>query len=74
MSDEKIVKLVPPCIGENMRLDPDEILEAAKGQGFTTLAILGQLPDGSMWVSGTANAGETMVLMEKAKRQIVFGD
>ncbi len=63
----EVVKLRPVEVGENYRFDPDAILEAAKGQGFTTLAIIGQLEDGSIWISGSANAGETLILMEKAK-------
>lgn len=69
-----VVKFDPVIVGEGFRFDADELLEAAKGQGFTTLAILGELEDGTIWVSGSTNAGETLVLMEKAKHQIVFGD
>lgn len=69
-----VVKLEPVEVGEGYRFDPDEILEAAKGQGFATLAILGQFEDGTFWVSGSANAGETLILMERAKHQIVFGE
>lgn len=71
---EKIVQFHPETIGEAFRFDPDEILEAAKGQEFTTVAVLGQLPDGTIWISGNANAGETLVLMERAKRVVVFGE
>lgn len=60
-------------VGEDFRFDPDAILEAAKGKEFDRVCILGQLPDGSIWVSGSANAGETIVLMEMAKHQIIFG-
>lgn len=70
----EVVKFQPVEVGEGFRFDPDAILEAAKGQGFTTVAVLGQLEDGSFWVSGSANAGETLILMERAKRQICFGD
>lgn len=70
----KVVKFEPVTIGEAYRFDADQILEEAKGQAFSRLAIIGDLEDGSIWVSGTANAGETMILMERAKRQIVFGD
>lgn len=69
-----VVKFDPVLVGEGYRFDPDELLEAAKGQEFTTLAILGETADGSIWVSGNANAGETLVLMERAKRQVVFGE
>lgn len=61
-------------VGESFRFEPDAILEGAKGQKFTTLAVLGQLEDGSIWVSATANVGETLILMEMAKRKIVFGE
>ncbi|HEV7253874.1 MAG TPA: phosphoribosylformylglycinamidine synthase [Mesorhizobium sp.] len=70
----KVVELVPEVVGEGFRFDPDKILEEAKGQGFTTVAVLAECEDGSFWVSGSANAGETLILMEKAKRQIVFGE
>jgi hypothetical protein len=68
-----VVKLELVTVGEGFRFDPDELLEAAKGQGFTRLAILGQNPDGSLWVSGSANAGETVILIELAKHQIIMG-
>ncbi len=70
----EVVKLQPVEVGEGFRFDPDDILEAAKGKGFTTIAVLGQLEDGSFWISGSANAGETLILMERAKRQICFGE
>jgi hypothetical protein len=69
-----VVKLEPVEIGESFRFDPDQVLEDAKGQEFTCLAILGQLHDGEIWVPGNANAGEILVLMEQAKRKLVFGE
>lgn len=69
-----VVKFDPVVVGEGYRFDPDKILEAAKGQGFSMICILGELEDGTHWVSGSANAGEILVLMEKAKRLIVFGE
>jgi hypothetical protein len=67
----KVVPFKPVEVGEGYRFDPNDLLEAAKDQGFTTLAIIGQLEDGSIWISGSANAGETLILMEKAKRQVI---
>ena len=72
--DDNVTKFEPVLVGEGYRFDPDEILEAAKGQKFEKVAILAENPDGTIWVSGSANAGETMVLMERAKHHIVFGD
>ncbi len=66
-----VLPFKPVEVGEGYRFDPNELLEAAKDRGFTTLAILGQLEDGSIWISGSANAGETLILMEKAKRRVI---
>jgi hypothetical protein len=68
-----IHKFEPREVGSNYRFDPEAVLEAAKGQGLVELVILGTLDDGSHWTSSTANAGETLILMERAKRLIVFG-
>lgn len=69
-----VVKLEPVEVGDAYRFDPDTLLEAAKGQAFVTMTVIGQLDDGTFWVSGNANAGETLVLIERAKHQIVFGE
>lgn len=68
---ENVTKLEPVEIGENYRFDADTVLDEAKGKGFTRLAILGELPDGEIYVTGTANAGQTLVLMELAKLKII---
>lgn len=70
----KVIKLDPKVVGAGHRFDPDQILEGAKGHNFTTLAVLGRTEDGTLWISGNANAGETLVLMERAKRLVVFGE
>ena len=69
----EVVQFHPGTVGEGFRFDADDILEAAKGQGFITLAVMGETEDGDIWISGNANAGETLVLMERAKRVVVFG-
>lgn len=69
-----VVQLHPVEVGEGFRFDPDKVLDAAKGQPLTNVVIIGQLEDGELWVSSAANAGEALVLMEMAKRRIVFGD
>lgn len=66
-----VVKFDPVVVGEGYRFEPDEILEQAKGQGFTRLAVIGELPDGEIWVSGSANAGETIILIELAKLEVL---
>lgn len=71
---DNVHKLELVEVGEDFRFDPDAILEAAKGKDFARVSVIGELPDGSIWVSGSANAGETIILMEMAKHQIIFGD
>lgn len=66
-----IHKFDPVVVGEAFRFDPDELLETAKGQSLDRLAIIGELPNGEMWISGTANAGETLILIERAKLRII---
>lgn len=69
----EVVKFKPEIVGDGYRFDADECLDAAKGQDFVTLAILAESPDGELYVAGNANAGETLILMERAKHLIVFG-
>jgi hypothetical protein len=73
MSDN-VLKFEPTLVGEGFRFDADQILEEAKGRGFTNVLIIADTEDGELWVSSAANAGEALVLMEKAKHKIVFGD
>ena len=72
MSNVSKLELVE--VGEDFRFDPDDILEQAKGQFFTRLVIIGETEnDDELYVAGTANAGESLILMELAKLQIIKG-
>jgi len=51
---------------------PTRTLENAKGQPFSCLAIIGMLEDGTHWITGNANAGEILVMMERAKHHLVI--
>jgi hypothetical protein len=71
----EVHKFEPEVVGDGFRFDCDELLEAAKGQGFDRLVIIADYQEGSdIWISGSANAGESMILMERAKRHIVESD
>lgn len=72
--DDKVVRFEPREVGSGYRFDPDAILDEAKGQGLVAVVVLGELEDGKTWVSSASNGGETLVLMERAKRLIVFGE
>ncbi len=71
MSNVVDLKLVE--VGSSYRFQAETILEAAKSSEFRKLAVIGELENGELYVAGTANAGETLVLMEMAKHSIVFG-
>lgn len=72
MGEVKKLELV--TVGEGFRFEGDQILEAAKGKTWSRLAIIGELEDGDFYLAGTANAGETLILIELAKHLIVTGD
>jgi hypothetical protein len=69
----EIIKLKLVEIGEDVRLDAGAVLDGAKEEMFERMAVLGTREDGSLYVAGTANAGETMILIERAKHFLVFG-
>lgn len=70
---ENVLPFKPEVVGEGYRFDPAAILDAAKDQGLTTLAVIGETENGEIYVAGSANAGETLILMERAKHCICFG-
>lgn len=70
----EIIELIPEVVGEGYRFDSEKILDAAKEYKFDRLMIVGELEDGSMYCAGTANAGETLILLERAKHSIIFGE
>lgn len=68
-----VVELKLVEVGEGFRFEAEQVLEAAKLNEFRRLAVIGELENGELYVAGTANAGEMLVLMEMAKHSIVFG-
>lgn len=69
-----ILKLVPNEIGADFRFDADAVLESMKGKSFTGLLVFGLCEDGSVDIQGNCNAGEALVIMIRAARELVFGD
>ena len=59
--------------GEDVRLDASPILEGAANEHFERMAVIGRTEDGDLYIAGTANAGETMILLEQARHFIAFG-
>lgn len=71
MSNVVNLKLIE--VGENFKFEATKLLEAAKSENFERMAIIGRLENGNLYVSGTANAGETFVLLEHARHLLAFG-
>lgn len=69
-----VVKLELVEMGENLRFDPDQTLEDAKGHDFVSLVILGELTDGSSFIAGNCNTGEALIVIERVKHSLLFGD
>lgn len=74
MSESNVQKLEVVSVGDGYRFDADRILEEAKGREFAKVVVIGELPDGEIWISGSANAGESLILMKWAERRVVFGE
>lgn len=74
MSDPTDIRDHLKIVSEEFRFDATDILEAAKAKKFETMAIIGFLEDGKLYVAGNANLGETLVMLEKFRYQIGSGE
>jgi hypothetical protein len=70
---DNIVRLQVHEAGDHYRIEAEKVLKGALEHGFERMVILGRTEDGVLYVAGTANAGESLVLIEQAKHFIVFG-
>lgn len=68
---DNVTKLELVEVGEDFRFEPDAVLDAAKGNNFDRMVVIGQYDDGEIYIAGTANAGESLILLERAKLQII---
>lgn len=69
----EVKKFEPRVVGEGFRFNNDDILDGVKGEDFQTLVVIGEYEDGEIWVSGTANKGESLIVLERAKSLLIFG-
>lgn len=69
-----VIRLVPDGVGDGYRIEADTVLKAAKGREYHRLVVIGQDEEGELYLAGTANAGESLILIELAKHQIVHGE
>lgn len=67
-----VVKLQPVSIGDGYRFDHGDMLESAKERETRTLLIIGEDNQGNVWLDGSANIGELLLLVERAKHSLIF--
>lgn len=70
-----VIQLAPhlDTVGENYKFDVNEVLEAAKDK-LEVVTIIGETEDGELYLASSSNAGVTMIMLERAKHLIVFGE
>ena len=68
-----VVKLVVHEVGDHYRVEAKTVLGRALDYEFERMVVLGRLENGDLYVAGTANAGESLILIEQARHLIVFG-
>lgn len=67
MADEKVVRLVPPVVGDDFKVCHAEMLDAAKEFDFTSLTIIGTLADGTIYSATSRTVAQMMLEIERAK-------
>lgn len=70
----EVVKLVPDTVGDGFRFEVRDILDVASEAGLVDAIVIGIDADGDLYVSSNINGGQSLVLIERAKRLIVFGE
>jgi hypothetical protein len=67
---ENVIPFHPGEVGDGLALDPDEILEANKGE-FIRIALVGERADGTMAVAGTHSSAESLLLLQWGSHFII---
>ena len=71
---ENVVRLTPVELGLTGRLDPNQVLDDAKAEGFKTVIVIGEMEDGALGIASNANIGVTLILLERAKYTMLFDE
>lgn len=72
MSDN-VIGFRPQIVGDGIKLDCDDILEANKGE-FDRLVLVGVKPSGEYVVAGTESAAESLMLLQWGSHFLVGND
>lgn len=64
--------IVPIGVATTAQHKTDAILEAAKGQGIERILVIGQMPDGTLWFSGShSDDAGNLLALERAKLRFI---
>lgn len=69
-----VFKLYPKSLAPDFRYEPSDILADAAEVELVTMFVVGEKPDGTLWVSGNSNMAELNMFLDRAKAWIVHGD
>lgn len=61
-----VLELVPPIVGDGYEIEPDKVLDAAKGQ-LSEAIVIGLDHDGNIYFAGTHGGPKALWLIELAK-------
>lgn len=67
-----IIQFKTDVVGGGVRVDPDAVLESAKG--IRSAVVIGTQSDGEMYFASSDGAFETLWLIEKAKAFLMSHD
>jgi len=65
-----VVDIGPRLVGDGVTLQPESVLEAAKGR-LESVVVIGVQPDGEMYVAGTAGVAESFFLIARAQHWFI---
>jgi hypothetical protein len=66
----EVVEFRPSLVGDGIKIDCDQILTAALGR-LENVVIIGTEKDGSPYTASSDGLGETILLIELAKRDLL---
>jgi hypothetical protein len=71
---DNVIQLVPDSVGEAYEVQVVDVLDGAAAEGLTMVGVIGYDADGGLFVAGSHGDGELIMLLERAKHYILFGE
>lgn len=71
---DNVIHLVPDSIGDAYVVQVSDVLDGAVAEGLTMVGVIGYDAGGGVFVAGSHSDGELIMLLERAKHYILFGE